>query len=115
MTRTRLYREYTYDQFVHEYAMMTPVLFMYFVANGAVIVRAGAFNNDLGLRVELGGKGATEADLPPEQMRQRMWWRKTFANFRENFKTFSQYQLLRTLPDNLEGLGPWVELPDHLR
>lgn len=88
---------------------------MYFVANGAVIARAGAFDNDLGLRVELGGKGATEADLPPEQMRQRMWWRKTFANFRENFKTFNQYQLLRTLPDSLEGLGPWVELPDHLR
>ena len=114
MARTRIYRDYGYDRFVHEYAMMSTVLFMYFVANGAVIMHAGAFGNDLALRVELGGKGATETDLPPEQMRQRMWWRNCFSNFRENFKTFGQYELLRTLPENLEGLGPWTDLPSHL-
>ena len=69
---------------------------------------------DLGMRVELGGKGATEADLPPEERRQRMWWGKSFANFTETFDAFGLVDHLRALPENHEGLGKWVELPDHL-
>jgi hypothetical protein len=66
-------------------------------------------------RVELGGKGVTEADLAPTELRQRMWWRKAFANMRENFKGFDHYRHLQRLPDNLQGLGPWTELPAHLQ
>ena len=44
-----------------------------------------------------------------------MWWRKLFANFRENFKTFDLYRELERLPENVDGLGPWSELPPHLR
>jgi hypothetical protein len=115
MAKTRLYKAYTYEQFAAEYEMMSTVLYLYFVANVAPIFWQGAFHNAMCMRVEFGGQGATEADLSPEERRQRMFWRKAWANFRENFKAFNQYQLLQSLPENLEGLGPWVELPDHLR
>jgi hypothetical protein len=115
MAKTRLYKAYTYEQFAAEYEMMSTVLYLYFVANGAPIFHQGAFHDAMLMRVELGGQGATEADLSPEELRQRMWWRKAWANHRENFKAFNQYQLLQSLPENPEGLGPWVELPDHLR
>lgn len=95
--------------------MMTTVPFMYFVGMGAAIWKASAFENAQGARVELGGNGATEADLSSEELRQRMWWRKLIVNFRENFKTFDHYELLKRLPENLEGLGAWTELPDHLK
>ena len=65
--------------------------------------------------VELGPNGVTEADLTPEERRQRMWWTKALANFRENFKAFGHYEYLKGLPENLEGLGPWAELPAHLK
>jgi hypothetical protein len=115
MAKTRLYKAYSYEQFTAEYEMMSTVLYLYFVANGAAIFQQGAFHNAMCMRVEFGGRGATEGDLSAEELRQRMWWRKAWANFRENFKAFDQYQLLRSLPENLEGLGAWVELPDHLR
>ena len=44
-----------------------------------------------------------------------MWWGKALANFREHFKAFDQYAYLQSLPENVEGLGAWVELPDHLQ
>lgn len=115
MEKTHLYKDYPYEKFMREYAMMTTVHFMYAVGMGAAIFKASAFENAQGARVELGGKGATEADLSPEELRQRMWWRKMVANYRENFKTFDHYELLKKLPENLEGLGAWSELPDHLR
>ncbi len=115
MAKTRRYPDYTYDQFVDEYRRMATVQFIYYCGFGSVIAKAGAFENDLGMRIELGGKGATEADLPPEQRRQRMWWTKAGANFGETFKAFRLVELLATLPENHDGLGPWVELPDHLR
>ena len=95
--------------------MMTTIHFCYYLAYGAPIWQEGALRNGLGMRIELGGRGATEADLPPEELRQRMWWRKALANFRENLKAFDHYRLLQSLPENLDGLGPWFELPDHLR
>ena len=81
---------------------------------GAAFWQGAAFETSC-RRVELGGKGATEADLAPEELRQRMWWRKAIANFRENFKAFDHYRYLKGLPENLDGLGPWVELPPHLQ
>ena len=113
--KTKIYKDYSYEQFEREYAMMTTVLFIYYVGMGAAYWQGAAFRNELPGRVELGGKGATEADLAPEELRQRMWWGKALANFRENFKSFGQYPYLQSLPDNLAGLGAWVELPDHLR
>ena len=115
MAKTQVYPDYTYDQFVHEFQMMSTVLFVYSVGLGAAIWQASAFENAQAARVELGTKGETEADLTPEERRQRMWWAKMLRNFRENFKTFGFYQYLKELPDNEEGLGPWVELPDHLK
>jgi hypothetical protein len=115
IAKTQAYQAYTYEAFEREYAMMTAVPVVYYVGMGAAYWQAGAFNNELPTRVELGGKGATEADLTPEELRQRMWWRKALANYRENFKAFDQYHYLSSLPDRLDGLGAWVELPDHLR
>ena len=31
------------------------------------------------------------------------------------FKSFGHYEYLKGLPENLDGLGPWAELPTHLR
>jgi hypothetical protein len=115
MGKTALYKSYTYDQFEREFALMTTVMFVYYVGMGAAYWQASALRNELAGRVELGGKGATEADLTLPELRQRMWWGKTFANMRENFRSFGHYQYLQSLPDNLEGLGPWVELPPHLQ
>ena len=115
MVKTRRYSDYRYDRFVEEYRRMATIQYIYYVAFGGPIFQAGAFNNDLGMRIELGGQGATEADLPPEQRRQRMWWSKAVPNFAETFKAFGLVELLATLPENHEGLGPWVEVPEHLR
>ncbi|MEO8466148.1 MAG: oxidoreductase family protein [Gammaproteobacteria bacterium] len=114
MTRTQRYPDYSFRQFVDEYTMMSTVQHISYIAYGGPIAQAGAFNNDLGMRVELGGKGATEADLPPEQRRQRMWWAKALANFAQTYATFAVVDRLRALPEDHAGLGPWVELPDHL-
>lgn len=115
MAKTRRYPDYSYDRFVEEYRRMATLQYIYYVAFGGPIFQAGAFNNDLGMRIELGGQGATVADLPPEQVRQRMWWGKAVPNFAETFKAFGLAELLATLPENHDGLGPWVELPEHLR
>lgn len=115
MLKTKLYKDYTYERFEHEFAVMSTVLFIYYVGFGGEIWRTGAFKNKQPARVELGGRGAEEADLTPEDLRKRMWWRKTFANFREIFLAFHLYEELKGLPDTLEGLGDWVELPDHLK
>jgi len=115
MAKTQLYKDYTYYQFEREFALMTTVIFVYYVGMGAAYWQGAALRNELAGRVELGGKGATESDLTPVELRQRMWWRKAFANMRENFKDFDYYRWLQRLPDNLQGLGPWVELPAHLR
>jgi hypothetical protein len=115
MGRTAAYKDYTYEQFVREFAIMTTVMFVYTVGVGAAVWQASAFDNTQAARVELGDQGTTEADLTPEELRQRMWWRKLLANLRQNFKTFDQYNELKRLPENLEGTGVWVDLPPHLR
>lgn len=115
MRKTRAYPDYSWDQFLNEYRMMSTVQWLYYVAYGSVIAQAGAFDNNLGMRIELGGKGATLADLPPEEIRQRMWWAKAFANFTETFDAFGLVDHLAALPESHEGLGAWVELPDHLK
>lgn len=115
MAKTRIYKGYTYEQFEREYATMTAVLLVYYISMGAAFWQAGAFNNQMGACIELGGKGATEADLSPEDLRRRMWWLKVAANFRETFIAFNQYEYIKSLPENVAGLGKWTELPAHLR
>ena len=59
----------------------------------------------VGAAPELGPGGVAVADLDPEDLRKRMWWKKAFTNFRT---TFAQEQapagggmaFLATLPDN---------------
>ena len=112
--RTRRYPAYTYAQFEQEYATMSTVLYVYFIGMGAAIWQAGAFRNELAARVELGNGVATEMSLTPEERRQRMWWRKTSANFRETFKTFGLYDYILSLP--LDDPPPiFIDLPAHLR
>ena len=114
MDQTVLYKDYTWDQFQHEYTVMATVLFVYYVGFGANIWQSG-LNNELPARIELGDKGETEADLAPEELRQRMWWAKAIANFRTTFNDFELYKHLESLPDNTETLGTWSELPARLR
>jgi hypothetical protein len=115
MSKTRRYRDYTYDSFINEFRMMTTVIFIYYVGMGAAIWRESAWANARGARIELGGRGATEADLTAEELRQRMWWRKTILNLGVIFREFGLYQHLQNLPENPSGLGEWTELPIHLR
>jgi hypothetical protein len=115
MDKTAAYKDYTYERFVREFAIMTTVMFVYAVGLGAAVWQASAFNNTQAARIKLGDHGSTEADLTPEELRQRMWWRKLLANCRENFKTFDQYNELKRLPENLDGLGAWTDLPPHLQ
>ena len=65
--------------------------------------------------LDVDGNGTVEADLEPEERRQRMWWRKAVANFRSTFDDFDFYRQLESLPDNEGGVGPWFELPDRLK
>ena len=53
----------------------------------AAIFQDGAFNNNQAARVELGGQGA-RGRPNPEEVRQRMWWRKLLANLRSSFNEF---------------------------
>ena len=115
MERTRRYPDYSYAQFLDEYRMMSTVQHIYYIAFGAPLAQAGAFENTLGMRVELGGKGATEADLTPEERRQRMWWAKSMANIAASYGEFGVVERFMALPENHAGLGQWVELPEHLR
>ena len=114
MARTRAYPNYGYDRFVHEFATMATVAFCYYLGFGVPYYQGGAYANELPMRVELGGQGATEADLAPEELRQRMWWRKTYRNQRELFRAFDLRSRLDGLPENAAGMGEWAELPPHL-
>jgi hypothetical protein len=55
MAGTKRYPDYSWEQFRSEYAVMTPVLFVYYVGFGATYWQAGAYENSLPMRVELGG------------------------------------------------------------
>jgi hypothetical protein len=115
VAKSQRYRQYRYDSFMNEFVAMATLMFLYYVGLAAPIWREGAWANARGARIELGGQGATEADLPPEELRQRMWWRKTIANFRSVFSELGLYERLQRLPEDRRGLGEWTELPDHLR
>lgn len=114
MARTSVYRDYSYEQFVDEFAIMATINYTYFMAFGVPFFQGGAYRNELPMRVELGGQGATEADLAPEEMRQRMWWRKAWRNMREVFHELGLRDRLATLPESTSGLGEWGEVPAHL-
>jgi Ecdysteroid kinase-like family len=115
MAKTHRYPDYSYDSFLAEFRMMSVVMLLYYVGMGAATWRQSAWENTRGARVELGGQGATEADLAPEELRQRMWWRKTIANIGVILREFDLYQHLEGLPTDRRGLGAWTEPPDHLR
>lgn len=114
MARTRAYPDYSYDQFFNEFSMMATVSYTYFMAFGVPYLQGGAYRNELPMRVELGSLGARDAELTPEEMRQRMWWRKAWRNQRELFRTCGLRNRLNALPENSYGMGEWGELPAHL-
>ena len=114
MARTQAYPDYSYERFVDEFTIMSAVNFTYYMAFGVPFYQGGAYRNELPMRIELGGQGATVADLAPEEMRQRMWWTKSLRNLRELFRTFGLRDRLNALPDNTSGMGEWGELPAHL-
>jgi hypothetical protein len=114
MAKTKTYPDYTYAQFVDEFAIMATVNYTYFMAFGAPYAQGGAYRNELPMRVELGAHGATEADLAPDEMRQRMWWGKAYRNQRDLFRMFDLRARLAKLPENASGMGAWAELPPHL-
>jgi hypothetical protein len=114
MAKTEAYPDYSWDQFRQEYAVMSTVLFVYMVNFGAAIYHAG-IQNEQPMRLEFGDKGETEADLAPDELRKRMWWRKAYANFLVTFKEFGLYEQLQTLPDNKGEMGPWIDLPERLQ
>lgn len=77
-------------------------------------MEAAAFENEQPGRIELGSETFTEADLSPEELRKRMWWRKTILNNQVLFHDLGLVELWQSMPDNEEGMGDWVELPPHL-
>ncbi len=115
MAKTQIYKDYRYDTFLREFMTMTTIVFLDYVGMGAPIWRQGAFSNARGARIELGGRGATEADLPPQELRQRMWSTKVIANLGSLYQEFGLFDYIKGLPENLHGLGQWTELPSHLR
>lgn len=114
MDQTELYKDYSYDQFQSEFMVMSTVLLIYYIGFGANIWQAG-IQNEQASRVEMGDRGETEADLTPEERRQRMWWRKATANFRVTYKDYDVFNRLQGMRDNVGAMGPWFEVPDRLR
>ena len=113
MSKTVCYPDYSWDQFLFEYSTMAATSFTYCFGFGTAIMKAG-LENEQPARVELGDKGETEADLTPAERRQRMWWRKAFANFQCAFDDFGHYERLSGLPDNKVQQAEWFELPERL-
>ena len=105
MSKTHRYPNYSYETFLAEFRTMSTVMLLYYVGMGAATWRESAWDNTRGARVELGGRGATEAHLSPEELRQRMWWRKTIANIGVILREFGLYQHLEALPADRRGLG----------
>jgi hypothetical protein len=114
MARTKAYPDYTWKQFQTEYSIMASVLFIFYTSFGAAILQAG-LDNEQPARIELGDRGETEADLAPDEVRKRMWWRKAWANFHSTFTDFDAYNRLKTMPDNTSEMGDWFEVPEKIR
>jgi hypothetical protein len=114
MGKTRRYPDYTFQQFEAEFAAMCTVMFIYYVGMGGAIWRAAAFENEQPGRIELGSEPFTVDDLAPDELRKRMWWRKTIANNRVLMADLDLVDLWQTMPDNTDGMGDWVNLPPHL-
>ena len=114
MGKTLRYPDYTFQQFQTEFAAMCTVMFIYYVGMGGAIWRAAAFENEQPGRIELGSEPFTVDDLAPDELRKRMWWRKTIANNRVLMADLDLVGLWQTMPDNTDGMGDWVNLPPHL-
>ena len=113
-TKTQRYPDYEFEQFETEFAAMCTVMYIYYIGMGGAIWRAAAFENEQPGRIELGSKAFTIEDLAPEELRKRMWWRKTIRNNRVLFNDLQLVPLWQSMPDNASGTGAWVELPPHL-
>ena len=113
-TKTQRYPDYGFEQFEAEFAAMCTVMYIYYIGMGGAIWRAAAFENEQPGRIELGSKAFTIEDLAPEELRKRMWWRKTIRNNRVLFNDLQLVPLWQSMPDNASGTGAWVELPPHL-
>jgi len=88
MKKTTKYKNYTLEQCTKEFALMTSVLYIYYVGMGAAIWMAGATDQPMG-SAELVGSGAVKySDLSPAECRKRMWWRASMNNFSFMFEKF---------------------------
>lgn len=114
VAKTRTYPDYSFEAFVDEFTTMATISFTYFLGFGVPYFQGGAHRNELPMRVELGTHGVQEADLTPEELRQRMWWRKAWRNQCELFRTLKLRERLASLPENATGMGEWGALPPHL-
>lgn len=98
MAGTKKYPDYTLAQAKKEFAVMTSVLYIYYVGMGAAIWMDGCADGPekagLGAAVEVGSGAITYADLTPEDKRKRMWWKSTMNNF--SFM-FQKYEVVRAL------------------
>ena len=113
-TKTQCYQDYEFEQFEAEFAAMCTVMYIYYIGMGGAIWRAAAFENEQPGRIELGSEPFTTDDLAPEELRKRMWWRKTIRNNRVLFNDLQLIPLWQSMPDNASGTGAWIELPPHL-
>lgn len=113
-SKTKRYPNYSFEQFGAEFSAMVTVMYIYYIGMGGALWRAAAFENEQPGRIELGSEPFTEADLSAEELRKRMWWRKTILNNQVLFHDLGLVELWKTMPDNEGGMGDWVELPPHL-
>eukprot|EP00912_Choanoflagellata_sp_UC4_P001006 UC4_evm4s619 len=120
---------YSFEQMKKEYLVMSHLLYLYFVAMGAVIWQSSMKDGKLdpsqpdkivgpiGAAPEIGTGAIKVEDLSPEDMRKRMWWSKTLRNCRDVFKKHGAKELLESLPNNhytsraLENATNGVKVP----
>jgi hypothetical protein len=106
---------YPFEKFKAEYTMMQHVIYMYFVAMGAVIWQSSEADGKIdpsqpdvavgpvGASPEIGSGSVKVSDLTPEDMRKRMWWKKAMTNFKYFAMGEGGMALLKTLPDNAKS------------
>ena len=102
MAKTTRYKDLTFETFKAEYVMMAHTMYVYYVAMGAAIWKAGTMDHDggLGACIKEGGVGSGDiiyAHLPESEKRKRFWWRGAFSNFREIYKQNDCGATLETL------------------
>jgi hypothetical protein len=79
MAKTKINKDYTFDQMKEEYVMMLFVVFTYYVGFGAAIFLESEKDNDF-LSPELGSGKVKPEDLTPEATRKRFMMKTIFKN-----------------------------------